>query len=255
MEFETRTVAIADARMTYREAGSGPTLLFLHGAGGASALLPMLEPLAARHRVIVPDLMGYGQSDDPDWLDDIHDAAYACLDFIEALDLRDVHLVGTSIGGWIALEVAIRNESRLRALTVIGASGIRPGDIATGDLFMWSPEERVRNLVVEAELAERILAAPQTPEQQEVAIRNHFTTAKLAWEPRFFDPGLEKWLHRIRIPTQVIWGDSDRLFPLEYGRKLHALIPGARWTVIERCGHLPHAEQPAKLRELLEARA
>lgn len=255
MEFETRTVDIAGARITYREAGSGSPLLFLHGSGGAAALLPVLEPLTARHRVIVPDHPGYGQSEDPEWLDDIHDQAYACLDFIEALDLHDVHLVGTSIGGWIALEVAIRNASRLRALTVIGASGIRPGEIPTGDLFMWSPEDRIRNLVVDPALAERMLAAPQTPEQQEIGIRNHFTTAKIAWEPRFFDLTLEKWLHRIRIPTHVIWGDGDRLFPVEYGRKLHALIPGARWSVIERCGHLPHAEQPAKLRELLEARA
>lgn len=252
MDFQSRTTEIAGSKLAWRELGEGAPLLFLHGAGGADALLPMLAPLARRFRVIVPDHPGYGSSPEPAWLDDIHDVAYAYLEFLRVLDLENVHLAGTSIGGWIGLEVAIRDQSRLASLTVIGACGIRPGDIATGDLFMWSPEERIRNLVVDQELAAKMLAAPSTPEQQEVAIRNHFTTAKLGWEPRFFDRSLEKWLHLVRVPTHVIWGDQDRLFPIEYGKKLHALLPSSRWSVIERCGHVPHAEQPARLRELLE---
>lgn len=245
-------VPIAGSPVYYREAGQGPTLLFLHGAGGADSALGWLGSLAAAGlRVIVPDHPGFGRSPEPPWLDDIHDAAYAYLDFLEALDLRDVHLVGTSLGGWIALEVAVRNASRLSALTVIGAAGIRPGDIATGDLFMWSPEERVRRLVADPALAEKILSLPQTPEQQDVQLRNLCTTAKLAWEPRFFDPQLEKWLHRLRLPTHVIWGDSDRLFPPEYGRRLAALIPGARFSLIERCGHLPQVERPQELAALV----
>jgi pimeloyl-ACP methyl ester carboxylesterase len=253
MTYERREIEIAGSRLVYHEAGRGRPLLFLHGAAGSGALLPALAPLAACRRVIIPDHPGFGASAEPAWLDDIHDVAYAYLDLLEALDLRGVHLAGTSLGGWIALEIAIRDATRLAALTVIGASGIRPGDIPTGDLFLWSPEDRIRNLVADPALAERLLAVPPSPEQQEVAVRNFFTTAKLAWEPRFFDPTLEKWLHRIRIPVHVVWGAEDRLFPLAYGQRLHALIPGARFTVLDRCGHLPHAEQPERLRALLEA--
>lgn len=261
--FEPRRITIAGSPLHYRQSRApgataggvsvprGP-LLFLHGAGGAESALPFLARFAAAMPVLVPDHPGFGQSPDPAWLDNIHDAAYAYLDFLEALDLRDVHLVGSSLGGWLALEIAIRDASRLASLTVIGAAGIRPGQIPTGDLFMWSPEERVRNLVADPALAERILALPQTAEQQDVALRNHFTTAKLAWEPRFFDPHLEKWLHRLRLPTHVIWGAQDRLFPPEYGQRLASMIPAARWSVIEGCGHLPQVERPDELAALVQ---
>jgi pimeloyl-ACP methyl ester carboxylesterase len=253
MDFISRELVVAGSPVHYRELGADlrPTLLFLHGAGGAESALPFLQRFAGQLRIIVPDLPGFGRSPDPAWLDNIHDAAYACLDFIESLDLRDLHLVGTSLGGWIALELAVRNASRLASLTVIGAAGIRPGQIPTGDLFMWSPEERVRRLVADPALAERILALPQTPEQSDIAMRNHFTTAKLCWEPRFFDPNLEKWLHRIRVPTHVIWGAEDRLFPVEYGRKLAGLLPGSRLSVMAGCGHLPQVEHPDRLAELV----
>ena len=261
--FESHHLDVAGSPLHYRQStppgslGAGGllqrgSLLFLHGAGGAESALPCLSRFAAELPVLVPDHPGFGQSPDPAWLDNIHDAAYAYLDFLEALDLRNVHLVGTSLGGWLALEIAVRNADWLASLTVIGACGIRPGQIPTGDLFMWSPEDRVRNLVADPALAERILALPQTEAQQERALRNHFTTAKLAWEPRFFDPHLEKWLHRLRLPTQVIWGAEDRLFPLEYGQRLAQLIPGARFSVIERCGHLPQVERPDELVALLQ---
>lgn len=250
--FVEHQIRIAGSPVHYREAGSGPTVLFLHGAGGAESALPWLASLASGGlRVVAPDHPGFGRSPEPAWLDNIHDVAYAYLDFLEALDLRGVHLVGSSLGGWIALELAVRDASRLASLSVIGAAGIRPGEIATGDLFMWSPEDRVRRLVADPALAEKILSLPQTPEQQDVQLRNLFTTAKLAWEPRFFDPHLEKWLHRLRLPTHVIWGDRDRLFPPEYGRRLASLIPGARFSLIERCGHLPQVEQPQALTALV----
>ena len=105
--------------------------------------------------------------------------------------------------------------------------------------------------VADPALAAKILSIPQSPEQQAVAARNLRTTGKLARQPRFCDPGLEKWLHRIDVPTHVIWGDSDQLFPVEYGRRLAGLIPSARFSTIPDCGHLPQVEQPAALGKLV----
>jgi pimeloyl-ACP methyl ester carboxylesterase len=252
MCFVEKRLQVAGAEVAHREQGAGPPLLFLHGAGGTAGALPWLARFAHTHRVLAPDHPGFGASSEAEWLDNIHDLAYYYLEYLQALDLHNVHLVGTSLGGWLALEIAVRDSTRLHALSVIGASGIRPGDVPTGDLFMWSPEDRVRNLVADRALAERILGLPQTPEQQHIALRNHFATAKLAWEPRFFDPHLEKWLHRIRIPTHVIWGEQDRLFPVEYGRKLASCVPGAMFSVIPACGHLPHVEAPDALQQLVE---
>ncbi|MCU0761006.1 MAG: alpha/beta hydrolase [Steroidobacteraceae bacterium] len=251
MAFIQREIELNGSRLCYREAGSGPVLLFLHGAGGAESALPFLLPFTADHRVLVPDHPGFGRSADPAWLDDIHDVAYAYLDFLDALDLRGVHLLGTSLGGWVAMEIAIRCSARLASLTVVAAPGIPPGDIPTGDLFGWGPEERVRQLVASPAFAARILALPQTAEQAQAARRNDATTARLSGQPRFVDRGLGKWLHRIRVPTLVAWGDTDRLFPPEYGRRLAWSIPGARFTLLRDCGHLPQVEQPDVLADLV----
>lgn len=252
MSFVQREVTIAGSRLCYREAGAGPPLLFLHGSGGADSALPFLLGFSDRLRVLVPDHPGFGRSADPPWLERIEDAAYAYLEFLETLQLRGVHLVGTSLGGWIGLEIAIRDASRLAALTVIGAAGIRAGDIPAGDLFAWGPEERIRRLVASPAFAAKLLTLRPTPEQAEIARRNELTTVRLCAEPRFHDPQLEKWLRRIRVPTHVIWGEQDGLFPLAYGRRLAGMIPGARFSTIPDCGHLPAIEKPEELAALIE---
>src|SRR5215475_13517236 len=113
------TIAVRGCNIRLMRGGSGPPLLFLHGAGGAGAWLPVMQALAEKFDVIVPEHPGFGESDTPDWLDTIHDLAYFYLDFLEALDLRGVHLVGSSLGGWIAADPAVRNASRLASLTLI----------------------------------------------------------------------------------------------------------------------------------------
>ncbi len=255
MEIQTRTVA--GTQVTYYRGGpaesGGPPLLFLHGAGGAANSLGFMKGFTADHDVIVPDHPGFGASDMPDWLDTIHDMAFFYLDFLEALDLRDVHIVGQSLGGWIALEIAVRSTERIGRLSLLGAAGLNLPDVAKGDLFMWDKETRYRTMIHDTALAEKLLAMPTTPEQDEIAIKNEFTTARLAWEPRFFDPHLYKWLHRITVPTQVIWGDHDPVFPPPYGEALAEHIPGAQLSMIKDCGHLPQIEKPAELTALIAA--
>src|SRR5260221_2185244 len=123
MGFSQEEVRVRDTRITLKRGGRGPTLLYLHGANGAPAVRPCMELLAQSYEVLVPEHPGFGSSDEPAWLDNIHDLAYFYLDFIDQLELRDVHLVGSSIGGWLALEIAGRGVSRLRPLTAGGAPG------------------------------------------------------------------------------------------------------------------------------------
>ena len=168
-----------------------------------------------------------------------------------ALGLNHVHLVGTSLGGWMALEMAVRSTQRLASLTLVGAAGLNLKDVRTGDIFMWEHEERIRNMIHDPALAERILGLTPTEDQAATAVKNEFATARLAWQPRFLDPHLHKWLHRIDVPTQIIWGRHDRVFPLPYADNLHARIPGSRLNVIDDCGHLPHVERPDRLGALI----
>ncbi|NQU69803.1 MAG: alpha/beta fold hydrolase [Rhodospirillales bacterium] len=223
--------------------GDGPPVLFLHGAGGAGVWLPFMERLAEHHEVIVPDHPGYGHSDTPDWLDELPDLAFFYLDFLEAQGLSGVHVVGSSLGGWVGAEMAIRDSSRLASLTLVNAAGIHVDGAPKGDLFLWTPEERVRNLFHDPAIAEARLAIEPTEEEADIGLKNEFTTAKLAWSPRFYNPQLRKWVHRIKLPTLVVWGDDDRIFPAEYAAAWHELIPGSRMEIFPDCGHLPHVEK------------
>ncbi len=250
MAFSQEFCEVAGCKITLKRGGTGRPLLYLHGANGIAEVKPIMQELARDFEVLVPEHPGFGGSDEPAWFDNIHDLAYFYLDFVEQLGLEDLLVMGSSIGGWLALEIAIRNTSRIRALSLIGPAGIYVPGLKKGDMFLWSPEERVRNLYVDQSIAERQLAQPQSPQEQETALKNFFTVARLAWEPRFFDPHLPKWLHRIKVPTQIVWGDSDKLLPAGYAAEFGKLIPGAKVHVVPHCGHLPQTEKPQEFLRL-----
>ena len=244
-DYTTEMITVNGCAVEMLQGGTGATLLFLHGAGGMKAGAPYLDELAKRFQVVAPSHPGFGQSDTPDWLDNMSDMTYFYLDLMEQLDLRDVHLVGNSLGGWLAAEIAVRNSDRLKTLTLVSPAGLRVVGVPMGDIFLWSPEDRVRNTMYDQKLADQRLAANVSDEEAETNLKNHFTTAKLAWSPRFHNPDLEKWLHRIRIPTMILWGDSDKIFPPAHGEAYHAAIPGSQLRIVPECGHLPHQEKLA----------
>jgi pimeloyl-ACP methyl ester carboxylesterase len=241
---------IAGCRVSLRRGGSGPALLHLHDAGGAAVVPPFLEELAAHYEVLLPEHPGFGASDVPDWLDDIHDLAYFYLELLEALDLRDVTLIGASLGGWLALEIAVRNATRLRAMTLLAPAGIHVAGLPKGDLFLWDGEDRVRNLFHDQRIADGILNTPATPADIDALARNTYTFTRLAWEPRLYDRDLHKWLCRIRVPVQFVWGDRDKVLPVGYAAEFGRRIAGSRVDVIRDCGHLPHIEQPQQFLRL-----
>ncbi|SCK15012.1 Pimeloyl-ACP methyl ester carboxylesterase [Variovorax sp. HW608] len=236
-----------------RQGTDGPVVLFLHGAGGLAGFPPFLQQIAKGRRLIAPDHPGFGQSQDADLIRDVPDMAMFYLDLIEQLDLTDVHVVGHSLGGWIAAEMAVRNSSRLKSLSLISPAGVRLKGHPMGDIFIWSPEEEVRNLFCDQSIAERQLAQELSSEQIDVMLRNRYTFTKLAWEPRGFNPALQKWLHRVKVPTQVIWGKQDKVLPPALAAHWGRLIPHARVTTIESCGHLPLIEKPEETAQLVNA--
>jgi pimeloyl-ACP methyl ester carboxylesterase len=237
------TISIRDCRIRVMRGGSGSPMLFLHGGGGAGSWLPFMSRLAATFDVIVSEHPGFGGSDTPPWLDTVPDLANFYLDFLEELDLDGVHLVGQSLGGWVAAELAVRNTSRLASLTLVAAAGIHVNDVAQVDTFLSNPEQHVRDLFHDQKLADAVLARGQRPELEDIALKNRMTTAKLVWQPRSHDPHLQKWLHRIDVPTLLIWGEHDRLFPKEYAFAYQRLIPESKAVIIPDCGHLPQVEK------------
>jgi pimeloyl-ACP methyl ester carboxylesterase len=248
----SKTVAVRGCNIGLTRAGAGRPLLILHGASGPGTWQGLLPELSARHDVILPEHPGFGASDTPTWLDTIGDLASFYLDFLDQLELHDVDLVGFSLGGWIAAELAVRNTSRLASLTLVSAAGIHVNGIERIDPFLMTDEQRLRAYFHDPKRADEMIARVLRPEHEDVNFKNQTTTARLVWQPRDYDPHLHKWLHRIDLPAHVIWGASDRLFPKEYALAWQRMIPGAKLTIIPECGHLPPVEQPVALIAALE---
>jgi pimeloyl-ACP methyl ester carboxylesterase len=247
------TVTIKNCRIRLMRAGSGDPVLVLHGGGGAGFWLPFMARLATKFDVMVPEHPGFGQSETPSWLDTIADLANFYLDFLDELDLHGVHLVGHSLGGWIAADLAVRNTGRLASLVLIGSAGIHVTGVEQVDTFLSNDEQRIRDLFHDQGLADEVLARALRPEFEDVALNNRAITARLVWQPRSHDPQLQKWLHRIDVPTLLIWGEHDRLFPKDYAFAYERLIPGSKAVIVADCGHLPHVEKADACAAELEA--
>jgi pimeloyl-ACP methyl ester carboxylesterase len=245
------TVEIDGATIHYLRGGNGAPLLFLHGAGGVNGWAPWMDALAAHYDLIVPDHPGWGRSDTPEWFDNIHDLAFFYLDFMDALGLSNVHLVGGSIGGWIACEIAVRNTKHLQTLSLLAPAGLRVIGTPRFDFFLATREELAKHRYFDQALVDREIANAPVGDALDMLLKNNYAAARVAWQPRFYDPHLAKWLHRIDVPTLVLWGENDTFFPISLQAEFVRLIPGARAATIPRCGHLPHIECPDAVAEAL----
>jgi len=248
VKFTESTVEVDGCKTHLRRGGAGEPLLFLHGASGAPVVMPFMEKLAQRFDVLVPEHPGWGRSDEPEWLENIHDVAYFYLDFLKQQKLSGVTIVGSSMGGWIAMEMAVRDTSRIKSLVLVSPAGIAAPGVLPADIFLLSPEELVKNLFFDEKLAQARLAQP---EDLDISLKNRHTTARLAWEPRLHDPHLGKWLHRIEVPVKIVWGREDRILPVGFVDEFKRLMPRAQVHILEKCGHLPHAEKADEFVEIV----
>jgi len=247
------TCRVGNVNLHLRRAGRGSPILFLHGAGGISEWTPFFNDLSQTHDVWAPDHPGFGLSEDPSFIKSMSDLAMFYLDFMDTYAPKGgFHLVGHSIGGWLAAEIATRNTQHIRSLSLISSAGLRLEGVPMGDVFMWNAEEAVKKLIFDPNVQEKRLNAQPTPEEAEIIVRNKFTFAKLAWYPRLFNPELKKWLHRIKVPTQVIWGEHDGLIPKEYAKLWANALNTNTCTVLSQCSHSPANEKPAETAQLIK---
>jgi pimeloyl-ACP methyl ester carboxylesterase len=240
------TITVNGIRVESIEKGRGRALLFLHPAIGLDANAPVLDRLAERARMIAPSHPGFGGSEQPKSFTTVDDLAYFYLDLLDALDLKDVAVVGVGLGGWIAAEIAVKSTVRLSHLILANAVGIKVGGRETRDIvdiFAITDDELSTLAYCDPKLGERDYKAMEEAAVRIVA-RNREAAARYGWSPYMHNPKLKSRLHRIRIPTLVLWGTDDRVLSEAYGRAYCAAIPGARFEPIERAGHYPHIEQP-----------
>ncbi len=229
------------------EQGGGRPILLLHGEEGLDPKSPFLDLLAVYGRVIAPSHPGFGHSPDAETIDTIDDLAYLYLDLLTERDLHEVTLIGFSLGGWIAAEMAVKSTDRLAKLILVAPVGIKVGDRETRDIpdiFALRPDEVARLQYHDPAWAV-VDYTTLSDDALTVIARKREAVALYGWEPYFHNPKLRQRLHRINIPTLLLWGASDRFItPGYYGAAYRDAIPGARLEIIERAGHFPHLEQP-----------
>jgi pimeloyl-ACP methyl ester carboxylesterase len=243
---ETAPLTVNGVPVSVIERGRGRPLLFLHPGIGIDATAAVLDHLARQVRVIAPIHPGFGQSGAPKWMTTVDDLAYFYLDLLDQLDLREVAVVGVSFGGWIAAEVAVKTTQRLSQLVLANAVGIKVGDRETrdiADIFAITESQFNEIAYFDPRLGARDYKSMADAEVM-AAARNREALGRYGWSPYLHNPKLKGRLHRIRIPTLVLWGTSDRVLSEAYGRAYAGAIAGARFEPIDKAGHFPHLEQP-----------
>jgi pimeloyl-ACP methyl ester carboxylesterase len=245
---QERDVTVRGTRVRIPAAGSGQPLLYLHGSGDLGMWFPALTALAETHRVYRPDHPGFNGSDDRDGIDGVHDLAFFYLDLLDELGIEEVVLVGSSLGGWIAADLATIEPRRVSRLVLADACGVRADDVPTPDIFTRSPAELAELVYHDHDLrsgaVRRAQAMENDPELFERYLRNQISTAHLGWNPYMHDPKLPDRLHRITAPTLILWGAHDRLLPVGYAHRWAELLPKAEVAIIGEAGHLPFIERP-----------
>jgi pimeloyl-ACP methyl ester carboxylesterase len=249
-----RTVSVNGFPCRVWEAGEGEPLGVLAGLGGTPRWTPFLERLAERHRVIVPSLPGFPGALGHDRLDDLSDWVSATLDLLEGAGLYGVDLVGSSVGGMLAAEVAAFSRATVRRLVLVSPFGLFDEREPVADLFARKPREVPELLCArpEAFAAQREVPPGEDPAEWVITLaRADEAAARLLWP--LGDRGLAKRLHRIRVPARIVWGERDRVIPPSYAERFARGL-GSRADVlrISQAGHLVDVDRPEDLAQAIE---
>ncbi|MCH5671715.1 alpha/beta fold hydrolase [Streptomyces gilvus] len=259
-ETSTSDTATSDtAILTIAEAGPAlgtgvRPVLILHGGGGPLTVAPIARHLseAAAH-TLTPVHPGWDGTPRPDWCTGVDDLALLYLHLLEDRGLEDVLVVGSSLGGWIAAEMAVRDTARrITGLVLIDAVGVYVEDEPIADYFALDPRAA-------ADLSwhdpDRYYIDPaQLPADQLTTRQANMATMRaLAGAPYMHDPKLLRRLARVRQPALLVWGESDRIVTPAYGAAYAAAFADARLEIVPKAGHLPQLEQPKATFDLIDA--
>lgn len=239
--------------------GEGSPVLFLHAGHGVDEKDPLVEQLARKHKVYVVSHPGFGRSDLPEDFSTVDDLAYAYLDLIEELDLRDLALVGVSFGGWIAAEIATKGTERVSKIVLIDAVGVKLSDRETRDFLdvYGTTVEQIPAIFFKDEEKGRKAFGDFDFRNMDDAlvtrfVRNRESFLRFGWSPLLYNPKLAGRLHRVKQPVLMLWGADDKVAPIDYGRRFAEKLPNATFQEISDAGHYGYLEQPDAFAEQVD---
>ena len=237
---------IGDLSLEWHEAGEGAPVLYLHGGQGVFPDDAFVAELAKSHRVIVPSHPGFGNSALPDWLDCVADIAHVHFSLLDHLGLDKVSVVGSSLGGWIAAEMATMAPERFARIVLAAPIGIKVGPVdrlEVPDIFAM-PATKITEIFYHD--AEKFAFDPAAHSDEKLAaiVRNRESMTLLTWEPYMHNPKLRHRLHRLSAPTLLLRGASDGFVSADYVNSYAGLIANASVETVEGVGHHFAEERP-----------
>ena len=250
------TVEVAGTKLRLVKGGSGEPLLILHDEMGHPGWLRFHESLAQHHTLQIPSHPGFGESERLDWIMNMRDMAGWYLEALDDLGLGQVNVVGFSLGGWLAAEMATMCPQQFKRLVLVGAPGIRPPAGEIFDMFLVVAKEYITAGYLDpAGTQEYLQVCPDdpTPEQMEAWEVAREEACRLSWRPYMYYPALPQLLRRLkRLPTLIVWGRQDAIVPLSVGEVYRDSIPGSRLAVLDNCGHHPEIEKSDEFVRLVQ---
>lgn len=242
-----RNVTIQNGSIRYFEEGEGEPLLLLPSASGrASEYREVIPILSTFFHVYAVDYPGFGRSDSIPSIEGIEDLSGFILDWLDTVGLERCHLVGSSLGGWIALLLALSHPERLRSLILVATSAGRLPGVPIVSPSGMNFKEILQRFYHRPEVREKLARQKTTPAEREEILRSSRALARLI-ERKKVVPELHDRLHEIRIPTLIIGADQDRAIPPVYQERLHSGILGSILSIFSETGHAVAAERPEEL--------
>ena len=241
-KFKRDEINVDGVKTVVHSAGSGEPVVFFHGAGTVDGF-DFAEPWADKFRVIAPYHPGFGESDDDVTFTGLHDYVMHYLELFDALELDTFKLVGLSLGGHLAAKFCSEHGHRVKKLALIAPAGIIDLQHPTLDILAIPGDQIPGLLTSDFEVIKKRL--PEKPDLDFIGdrYRESGTVARLFWEHPT-DPKFMRYLHRIKVPTLIVWGDEDKIIPVQQTDTWRKLVPHADIKVFKGAGHLVHLEQP-----------
>ena len=247
-KFKREELTVDGVKTVVYSAGSGSPVVFFHGAGTIDGF-DFTEAWTGKHTVICPYHPGFGESGDDPTFTTIHDSVMHYLELFDQLKLDKFSVVGLSLGGYLAASFASEHGHRLDKLALIAPAGILDPEHPMNDLLMVPVEQVPGLLVSNFDVLKPKL--PTTPDLDFIGdrYRESGTFARLVWEHPI-DPKFTRYLHRIKTPTLIVWGDEDKIIPVRQAETWRKHVPQAQVKIYKGAGHLVHLEKPEAVTDI-----
>ncbi|MCZ6887163.1 MAG: alpha/beta hydrolase [Gammaproteobacteria bacterium] len=255
VSYQERELGLATGNVHVLEEGSGKPIVILHHSWGNPGWLPYYDELANAHRVIVPDMPGWGGSERPAWAREPRDIAILIGHVLDGLEVEDATLVGFGFGGFVAAELATMDASRLSKLVLVGAAGLQPEDGEILDQMLVSHRAYIEQSFRDRDTYVAHLGEDPPADVRDLWDFSREMTARVTWKPYMFNRRLGPLLSNLALPTLLVWGENDKIVPAQCADQYAKLLPNARVEIIKGAGHLVELEEPEQITSLIIAHA